>query len=223
VTTQTVQTAGIAAMPRVNLMPPEIAEAARFRRLQLAMGSAVVVAAVLVAGLYVNGRSSVTNAQTQVTAATTQHAALQAKLTGLDSVAQTLADVQGKQALLAQAMGEEIRWSYLLNDLSLTVPSNLWITGITANETATNQGLTATAGTSSTTGLGTVTFTVIGLKHDDIASWLDTLAKTRGLLDPTFASSIESAIGSRSVVDGNTTVNLGPKALSNRYVQKASN
>jgi len=33
---------GAPEMPRVNLMPPEIAEAARFRRFQLAMGGAVV-------------------------------------------------------------------------------------------------------------------------------------------------------------------------------------
>jgi hypothetical protein len=50
-------------LPSVNLMPAEIAEAARFRRLQFAMGAAVLGAVVVVGALYVHGKSSVSDAQ----------------------------------------------------------------------------------------------------------------------------------------------------------------
>jgi hypothetical protein len=47
---QITQVTGVPVMPRVNLMPPEIAEAAKFRRFQLAMGGAVVAAVGILVG-----------------------------------------------------------------------------------------------------------------------------------------------------------------------------
>jgi Tfp pilus assembly protein PilN len=223
VSTQTVQTAGIAAMPRVNLMPPEIAEAERFRRLQLAMGGAVVVSAVLVGALYQQARSGISSAQSQVTTADNQKTTLQTKLNGLSSVSQTYASVQAKQVLLQQAMGQEIRWSYLLNDLSLRIPSNVWLTTIQASETtAGDPNATPVAG--ATPGaLGTVSFNGVAFKHDDIAAWLDALAKEKGLTNSTFSSSQEIEIGPRFVEAFTSSAELSPGALSNRYVPKASN
>jgi len=224
VTTQTVQMAGIAAMPRVNLMPPEIAEAERFRRLQLAMGGAVLVTAVLVAGLYQHAKSGISDSQAQVTTAKAQQTSLQTKLNSLSNVSATYAAVQAKQMVLQQAMGQEIRWSYMLNDLSFRIPSNVWLTTIQASETAAGDaGSTTIPVTLSdgTTSLGTVSFNGVAFKHDDVATWLDSLAKEKGFSDPTFSSSTENLIGTRDVVDFGTSVALSSSALSNRYVTKA--
>jgi Tfp pilus assembly protein PilN len=226
VTTQTVQTAGVAALPRVNLMPPEIAEALRFRRLQLAMGGAVLVAAVAVAGLYTHAKSGISGAQSQLTAAQGQQTTLQTKLNGLASVRTTFADVQSKQALLGQAMGQEIRWSYMLNDLSFRIPSDVWLTSVQATEstvgTAGQPPLAAApiAGETATS-VGTVSFSGIAFKHDDVATWLDALAKEKGFAQPTFTSSSEEAIGSRPVVGFGSSVLVDQHALSNRYTPKA--
>jgi Tfp pilus assembly protein PilN len=228
VTTQTVQTAGIATLPRVNLMPPEIAEALRFRRLQLAMGGAVLVAAVAVAGLYMHAKSGISGAQSQLTTAQGQQTALQTKLNGLASVKSTFADVQSKQQLLQQAMGQEIRWSYMLNDLSFRIPSDVWLTSVQASEDTVGVGdPTQAAATTTpvpgavTTSLGSVVFSGIAFKHDDVATWLDALAKEKGFIQPTFTSSTEEAIGTRGVVGFNTSVQLTSHALSNRYTTKA--
>jgi Tfp pilus assembly protein PilN len=224
VTTQTELAAGVAAMPRVNLMPPEIAEAERFRRLQLAMGGAVIASVVIVGALYVHAKSGISAAQQQVSAAQAQQTSLQSKLNSLSSVKQTFADVQTKQQLLQQAMGQEIRWSYVLNDLSLRVPSDVWLTGVAASESTTGVG-TPSGGTTSTlpgaTTVGIGTVSGVGFKHDDVAAWLDSIAKERGFTQPTFSSSTETAIGTRPVVDFGSTVVIDPKAYSNRYVQKA--
>jgi Tfp pilus assembly protein PilN len=225
VTTQTEQTAGVAAMPRVNLMPPEIADAERFRRLQLAMGGAVVLAAVVVGALYMHAKSGISAAQQQVNTAQSQNAALQTKLNSLSAVKTTFAEVQTRQQLLQQAMGQEIRWSYMLNDLSLRIPSNVWLTGMQATESTVGVG--ATGATASTvpggpvSDIGTISFSGVGFQHDDVAAWLDSLAKERGFTQPTFSSSTESAIGSRGIVDFATTAVIDAKALSNRYVPKA--
>lgn len=227
-TTQTVQTAGVAALPRVNLMPPEIAEALRFRRLQLAMGGAVLVSAVLVGALYSHAKGGIADAQTQLTTAQNQQTALQTKLNGLSSVRTTFADVEAKQQLLQQAMGQEIRWSYMLNDLSFRIPNNVWLTSVQATEDP--AGVGAAAAVSSTTpvpgtltsSLGTVTFSGIAFKHDDVATWLDALAKEKGFAQPTFTSSSETAIGTRRLVGFNSSVQLTEHALSNRYNKAGS-
>jgi Tfp pilus assembly protein PilN len=230
VSTQTVQSAGAVAMPRVNLMPPEIAEGERLRRIQMALGGAVLVSAVLVAGLYVHEKSGVSSARSELQAAQTQHTALNAKLASLNMVQQTFAEVQAKQGLLSQAMGQEIRWSYVLNDLSFRIPSNVWLTAVSATETTagTTSGTTTTTPTTTTlTGstpastIGSITFDGVGFRHDDVATWLDSLAREKGFTDPTFSNSSESAIGARGVVSFATSVDLTPKALSNRYTHEA--
>jgi Tfp pilus assembly protein PilN len=190
------------------------------------MGGAVVVSGVLVAGLYTHAKSGVSTAQVAVTEAQTQQVSLQAKLTSLASVEQTQATVAAKQALLQQAMGQEIRWSYVLNDLSYRIPNQVWLTGVTASETAASPNGAASVPTepgTTLTGLGTVTFSGVAFDHDDVANWLDSMAKEKGFAQPTFSSSTESAIGTRSVVDFGSTVVVDQNALSNRYVTKAGN
>jgi Tfp pilus assembly protein PilN len=123
-------------------------------------------------------------------------------------------------------MGQEIRWSYVLNDLSFKLPANLWLTSMSAAETTAGGTATATSTTTPTTlssagttgaPIGTVSFSVTGRKHDDIAAWLDALSRIRGFADPAFQSSTEATIGSTPVVNAGTTVDLTPAALSSRY------
>ena len=69
--------------------------------------------------------------------------------------------------------------------------------------------------------IGTIAFPAVGLKHDDVASWLDSIAKERGFAQPTFSSSTEVAIGTRDGRGLGRHAAINPKALSNRFIQKA--
>jgi Tfp pilus assembly protein PilN len=216
-------------LPRVNLMPPEIAEAARFRRFQLAMGGAVVAAVAIVGALFVHEHSQVSGAQAQLDAAQARHAVLQNQLTSLQNVKQTYADVAMKQQLLSEAMGDEIRWSYYLTDLSLKVPDNVWLTNITA---ASGPGA-ASGGTTPAAAPGTpgapaapvanLTFSGVAFAHDDVATWLDMLAQEKGFANPYFSNSAESAIGAKKTVDFSSTVDVTAAAESGRYSKPAGN
>ncbi len=225
--TQTVDTTALAGMPRVDLMPPEIAEAARFRRLQLAMGAAVLASVAVVAGLYLHEHSGVTSARAQLATAKTQQVGLQQRLASLQTVKDTYAEVQAKHQLLATAMGQEIRWSFYLNDLSLRIPSNVWLTAVSATESTapgvSSSGTTAAPAVApaATSNVGTISFSGIGMRHDDVAQWLDSLSRISGFATPTFSSSTESAIGPRSVVDFGSQASVTSQALSNRYALKA--
>jgi Tfp pilus assembly protein PilN len=210
-------------MPQVNLMPPEIAETERLHRLQRAMVGAVVVSAVLIGGLYWHTKQGVNSAQNQLTAAQAQHSSLQVKYNSLNDVQQVFTQVQAKQLLVQQAMGQEVRWSFVLNDLTTAVPNNVWLNGITAQETAL-PGSTATpivGADGTTSGIGNIVFTGIAFQHNDVANWLDSMARVKGFSDPSFTSSLKAAIGPRIVANFNSSVVLSAAALSNRYTPKA--
>src|SRR5688572_2544084 len=107
-----------AVLPRVNLLPPEIEERRRFRRVQLGMGAAVVAAFGAVAGLTMLAGAQVDSAQEQVDTAAFQQQQLQRKVSQMQGVREVYSRVAGAEVLLTQAMSNEIQWSHYLNDLS---------------------------------------------------------------------------------------------------------
>jgi Tfp pilus assembly protein PilN len=225
--TRTAETSGVDGdhrvpqLPRVNLLPPEIVAAAQFRRFQLAMVAAGVGAVAIVGALAVSAHGSVGHAKTQLAAAQAEQSSLQNQLAGLQSVRDVYNQVDAKKAMLAQAMGPEIRWSYYLTDLSLKVPDHVWLTNVTAAETVaggpTPNASAQTAASLVPTGIGTVTFAGTAFSHDDVATWLDTLAKERGYSNVYFTNSTKSQVGPRDVVNFSSSVTLTQSALSGRY------
>jgi Tfp pilus assembly protein PilN len=224
---QVTQSAGVPLMPRVNLMPPEIAEAARFRRFQLAMGGAVVAAVAVVGALYMQAHGGVGDAQAQLDQAKSQQTVLQARLNSLQSVQDVYTQVANRQAMLTQAMGGEIRWSRYLNDLSLRIPDHVWLTNITATETGaagaagTPTAVTAATGATTLGSIGNIQFSGVAFAHDDVATWLDTLAKERGFVGAYFTNSAETPIGEKTFVNFSSSANLNHKAESGRYSKPA--
>jgi Tfp pilus assembly protein PilN len=223
VTTQTVQSASPVVMPQVNLMPPEIAEAERLHRLQRVMVGAVLVSVVVVGGLYWHTKQGVGSAQNELTASQAQQTSLQAKYNSLNDVQQVFKEVQAKQLLVQQAMGPEVRWSFVLNDLTTSVPDNVWLTGFTAQETAVPGSTAAPAvgADGSTSGIGSITVTGIAFRHNDVANWLDAMSKVSGFTDPSFQSSTKAVIGTRIVANFGSSIVVSADALSNRYTPKA--
>jgi Tfp pilus assembly protein PilN len=207
---------GVVALPKVNLLPPEIAEQARFRKVQVGLAGGVLAAVGVVALLYVGASSSLSEANTELETATATSAQLQAESAKYADVTTVYANAAAAEAMLTQAMGEEVRYSQFLNDLSLTVPENVWIKNVSFAQAAVPPALGSTE-----PGIGTVTFTGVGFKHDDVAVWLESLAKQKGYVNPYFSSSTEALIGTRKTVNFTSTVTMTPDALSKRYTAPA--
>lgn len=231
-TTQTLHAAGTGtgAMPRVNLMPPEIAEAARLRQIQVGLAGAVLAAIAISGLLYYHEHQGVAAAKQRLAQAQEQNTTLQTQLNGLSPVQQTFDAVQARQAMLSTAMGGEVRWSFILNDLSFRMPSNVWLTSMqvgSATPTPASGPVSATVpGTTSAASavvpIGSISFSGVGFRHDDVAAWLDALAKERSFQNPVFSSSSETTIGSRKVVDFSSQVTVTSLALSGRYTAQPS-
>jgi Tfp pilus assembly protein PilN len=209
-----------ATLPRVNLLPTEIREGARFRNLQAAMALAVVLALVVVGGLAYLASGDVNDAQDGLTVAQTQGTALQAQVHKYADVPQKYALVANADAQLQQAMSQEVRYSFIMNDLSLRMPAGVWLTSLTINEAVDNPN--STAGAWGTPQLAVVKTSGIALNLNDVAGWLDTLVRGRDYTDPWVGNATASTSpGSTGQWSFESTVGITSKALSNRYMQKA--
>lgn len=212
-TTTAVRTA---AFPHVNLLPPEIAEETRFRSVRAVLVLAVAGALVGIGAGYVMASGRVSAAQESLAAAQQTQAALkaeEAKYAEVPAVFKQLAVAEGQLTL---AMGQEVRYSYLLNDLSLTIPKDVWLTSMSTQQDP-------TTGEWGTPAIGRVVYEGRAVDYNDVAAWLDVLGKNADYSDPYFSRAGEGdPIGDTEVLDFSVSVGLTEQALSNRYAPKAA-
>ena len=218
-------TTRLSTLPRVNLLPPEIEQERRFRRTQLGLGAGVLASVGVVAVLFLTANSQVAEAEGELADSKRQTTRLEAQTAEYSQVPLVYSQVEAARAQLELAMGREIRWSFYLNDLSLKIPNKVWLTSMTVTvaDAAPGSAVAAAPGTASfiDPGLGSVTFAGTALRHNDVAAWLDSLAKQKGYKQPYFTNSTKSEIGDEEVVNFQSQVSITEEALSKRYIQKA--
>jgi Tfp pilus assembly protein PilN len=198
-------------LPRVNLMPPEVAEAKAMRRVQMGLGAAGLASVAVVGVLYVSASHSVSSAQSDLADAKTQTTSLQGQVAKYKDVTATINAANAAQGQLVTAMGDEVRYSQLLNDLSLAIPSSVWLKSLSFSSSA--PAATAPGAVPISYGaalpVGTMTVTGVGFSHDDVALWLEAVAGLeKTYANPYFTNSTEGLIGPRTTVafTGNATV-----------------
>lgn len=208
-------------LPSVNLLPPEIAQSRRFRRIQVGLGASVVAALGVVALLVAGATGSVSKGHNEVSTAAADQVKLQGQSAQYSEVTATYKRAADAQALLVTAMGEEVRYSHFLTDLALSVPDNVWVKNISFSQAAAAAGSPAAAALGAN-GIGTVTLTGVAYKHEDVSAWLDALALQKGYANPLFQTSTEALLGTKPVVNWAITVTLSTDALSRRYQKTGS-
>jgi Tfp pilus assembly protein PilN len=214
-----VGTAGLPSLPRVNLIPPEIAARRTLRRVQAGLGAGAVAALAIVVVLLLLASASVSSAKVQLTAAQADNTKVQAQVDGLQNVVKTFALVDQARGALRDAAGGEILWSTYFTDLSLRVPANVWITKLTVSSVVASAAGVAGA----PAGVALISFEGVGLAHNDVATWLDSIAKEHGWSNPYSSKSEEKVINGRVVYEFASTVTVTADALSGRYTKPAVN
>ena len=230
-----------AAFPGVNLIPEQIALEAHVRSAKRIAGVCIAVSALVVGGLYVMASNEASSAQDQLDAARARSATLAAEQAKYAEVPKLQAELQSAQAQEVLAMAGEVRWSTLLNNLSLSVPSGVGLTSlrgtvtgtpvVAASPTAPGQSVTSITGDP---GVGPLTFEGEALDQPHVATFLDTIIRGGSLVDP-FATQVSGnssgaagasgATGAPSSSKGVTfsaTSTISPKALSHRYDAKGN-
>jgi Tfp pilus assembly protein PilN len=204
--------------PRVNLLPGEIAEEQKFRSLRAILALTVVAAVAGVGGLWYVANARVGDAEAELATAQATQAALQTEIVKYAEVPLVYEAVAKAESDLELAMGQEIRYSFVLNDLSLTIPSNVWLETITVTQSMDPTVPVVTP--LGTPAVGTLAVTGRGYKQNNTAAWLDSLTESPYYTDPYFSvSALGEPINDKDIVDFNSSVWLTTDAYSNRYLK----
>ena len=121
-------------MTQVNLLPTDVRQRLKTRQLTVLVG---MVSAIVVAGLlafFVLQSHKLASANSDLAAAKSQNEQLQAKVNSLRRF-QELADDQGRRRRrpCRRAKAGTVEFSGVLHDLSMVIPSTVYLNSVTAN------------------------------------------------------------------------------------------
>jgi Tfp pilus assembly protein PilN len=118
----------------INLLPPEIREKrAAERRILVMIASGVAVLMVLL-GVYVFLGILVGQEQGILASLENQNARTEQAIKEYQVFETQRLEVETKKKTVSDAIKGEIPWFKLLNELSLVIPSDVWLTGFTGHE-----------------------------------------------------------------------------------------
>ena len=197
-------------MRQINLLPSDIAERRRARQITLMLGAAGLALIAVLALVFIVQAARLSGERGDLAEQRESNGRLQRRVTQLQGFAQLQATLRTKEQLLGQLTANEVRWSLLLNNISLVIPSDVWLTNFTGSvqPPATTPATPATAGPIGTIQVSGNTFT-----HLDVARWLSRLSGVDEFLFPYLSLSSKTATETTSLVDFNSSVQLSQEAL----------
>lgn len=220
----------VTVLAAVNLLPATYALRAAVRRAKIFAAAAVVVALLLALLGWLVASQKEAAAQEGLAIATAERAALQAEVVKYSDVPKVFRAVSDAQGQLELAMGNEVRWSFFLNDLALTMPRGVSLDTLAVTSPAPGASIQAAAPSSvgaSTAGqptsgagvpaLGTMNVSAKAFSYDTVANWLDSLAKLPTLADPYVGSISAGTEEGTDIVTFTSDASLTTEALSRRY------
>jgi len=197
---------------RLSVLPDEVAAARRARRAVTLAACGVAGVAALLGVVGVGQILEVRAAQNQVRSAQNHVAVLTGQVSQLQAATAVHGEVLARANLVVQSLQGDIDWVRLLGQLTAVMPSNLHLTNFSGGINAPSA---PTASTSTTPGIGVLTFSVQGQGGLGAASaWLRGLQRDHALAG-TWIQGI-SVLANGGQVTFSSTSNLTTVAQSNR-------
>ena len=169
-------------MSQVNLLPPEVLQSQRWRRVTMLVIALGGVALVAVIGFYLYQTNQLARrCRTTSTRKPPRNASIQAQIAEKQKFAELQAEAQSKEELLATAYSGEVSFSSILMDVSRVMPSDAYLSDLTSTITA---GTTTAAGTTPTEIIGTLSGTGQAVSIDTVAALLTRLGQVDGWVNP---------------------------------------
>jgi Tfp pilus assembly protein PilN len=198
---------------RINLLPPEILERQRARRRTAAVVAFGLVVLLLLAAFYVLQLLRLSDLRDDLEQQQATNRQLEARIAELQEVATLQQQLADSRELLADLLDNQVYWSGVLRDVSLVIPGETWLTGLTGTiveadgvtEVEVGRGL-----------VGSISFTGFAFDHRDVALWLSRLEDVRGFVNPWLSTSTKTLIGETEVVNFTNSVDLSEQALARR-------
>lgn len=185
---------GTEAQRSISLMPKELMAARRQRQQAglAALGVGAVAALLIVASGF--RQVQVTQAHSHLSSAKATVASLTAQKATFSDVANVYATLSSRQTLYVTAVGQDVDWVKLLNQITTAMPSDVTITTFNAQRPPLGPSTAAASATKAGIGSITINATAKG-GQDSVANWLRSMATIPGLQNVWVESSTESGAG----------------------------
>lgn len=188
-------------MTQVNLLPRDVLQRQRTRRVTAAVVAACLAVVGILLLVFVLQAARLRQAESRLEAQRATNQNLSAKIASLQPFQALKQQVASRQALNRRLLQGEVLWSGVLHDLSAIIPGRVWLTSVSGTAAA---GAPGAVGTASTPGLpatgtgggaGTLQFQGGAFEHTDLSLWLTRLAEVNGWVNPWIMSSTRGSGG----------------------------
>ena len=200
-------------LPRVNLLPPEIGEKQAERRSYVVMGAAVAGAGAAVVALYLGQAARVSSAKAELAGARTDNQRLVVERAKQQHVQDAYRAADADRALVTRVYARRVIWSAYLHNISIAIPENVWLTAFNA---AVAEVPTVQTAPGVAPAVGTLTMAGKAYEYNDLAAWLETVAKLKGVANTSFttATKVRAKKGERTLVLFSSNASLTPAAIT---------
>ncbi len=174
-----------------------------------------VVLLALVGGFYFLQVIRLSGVEEDIQAQEATNAGLRAQIAELQDIAALEQEIDATRDLLSALLQDRVLWSGVMRDISLVIPGEVWLDGLNAQVGGGAEG--AEAAPTTTEGLvGQISFSGFAFDHRDVALWLSRLEDVRGFINPWLSSSTKTDVGTTTVVQFSSSVDLSDQALARR-------
>jgi Tfp pilus assembly protein PilN len=122
-------------MTQVNLLPTDVKERQRTRRLTAAVIFAVGAVVALLFFVFVLQTARLSDANHKLATQKAANSELEGQIAGLQEFAALKTQVAAREALAAEALNGQVLWSGVLRDVSMVIPDKVWLSGLTGSVT----------------------------------------------------------------------------------------
>ena len=199
---------------RVDLLPAEIGEARRFKRLQRGLAAALLGVVALSGAAYVITAGHVTSAEEALAAEQAKTPALLAEQQPYAEAPKVIEQVEAVARMQMEAAAYDVAWYGYLDALATRAPAGLDLTTLSFVITPPAVGGAPVTDPLAVPGIGTLEVTGKTRSQDKVATWMEQLATVPGITSPALSSStLETESG---VITFNTKATLTDAALQSQ-------
>ena len=200
---------------RINLLPPEVLERQRTRRRTVMVFGTGLLVLVVLAGFYLVQVLTLAGVEEDIEIQQAANAELEAQIAELQDIAALEDEIERTRLVLAGLLQNRVLWSGVLRDISLVIPGEVWLNGITA-QLGVIAGQDPAAPVTATGMVGQISFTGFAFDHRDVALWLSRLEDVRGFINPWLSTSSKTQVGEQDAVTFTSSVDLSEQAVARR-------
>jgi Tfp pilus assembly protein PilN len=213
-------------MRRIDLLPPSYRQKRRERSTLLIAGVALALVVLLLVGWWFLLGLRVNDAEAELAEIQTANAELDAQIQELQRFVVLQNEVDAKRTALQTVMTGDIDWPGTLAEIAMVIPSEVWLTNLTASAGVT-EGSTQVPTETSPIPLsdqepfGRIQFQGSSLSMAGVAKWM---VRLEGV-DSFFATYLQNSTETTSPTGGTiftfgTTIQMSPESASGRFQQR---